>query len=523
MTKTVLNILATAATDQIRTENYNDQEYLVVPVVALVEGVLQGANSASPELALASEFGRFPPSWDGRPIVMNHPKVGDDFVSANSPQILEQWSYGFTANSMMEDSKLKVEAWLDLTKINTQAEAGVDQAVEMLSTVERINSGQVVEVSTGLFSTIEERDGVFANNAFSGIWRSVAPDHLAFLSEGTLGACSVEDGCGVPRLNMRVFVSKEQEPKANCGCTHESQGDTAMPNSNTESSQNQNTKLLNRVNSLFPEAFKVNGFPDDMAVDDVKKMLTNAFAQKNIDIYHIYTCTQNHVVYEKWDSYQLYQRKYDINTNNVVTLGEDETPVVLATKIIEPIINAEYEDQPTTSSEEEETPDEEENTMSDQDTTNNSTTSDNTTEEEEENVTPNANETSTGLVQPGTIQAQALNTEPLTINQYLDQAPPEVRQVLESGLRMHQQRTDALVAQITANSANEFTEDELRAMDMKTLERTSKLAGSNVPAPAANNYVGQSAPRTHTQRPASNFAPKPLEAFPKQGSTTPAA
>ena len=61
-----------------RTEKFAGRDYMVVPVVALVEGVIQGVNAANPELALASEFGKFPAGWNGRPVVMDHPEVIHD-------------------------------------------------------------------------------------------------------------------------------------------------------------------------------------------------------------------------------------------------------------------------------------------------------------------------------------------------------------------------------------------------------------------------------------------------------------
>ena len=57
---TALYILVEADTDAIRTDTFMDQEHMVVPVIALVEGVVHASNSPVPELALASEFARHP-------------------------------------------------------------------------------------------------------------------------------------------------------------------------------------------------------------------------------------------------------------------------------------------------------------------------------------------------------------------------------------------------------------------------------------------------------------------------------
>ena len=179
----------------IREETFDGREYLVVPVVALVEGVLQAMNAPTPELALVEEFGKVPDSWNGRPIVMNHPVVNNIPVSANSPAVLEEYQFGLVFNARIEDSSLKVEAWLDKAKIESLGG-------EVADTLDRINNGDLVEVSTGLFTGTEVSKGRFNGREYQAIWRNIIPDHLAFLSDGVLGACSGEDGCGV-RVNTQ--------------------------------------------------------------------------------------------------------------------------------------------------------------------------------------------------------------------------------------------------------------------------------------------------------------------------------
>lgn len=185
---------------ETREEKFLDRDYLVVPVVALVQGVIQASNSPQPELALASEFAKVPAAWDGRPIVMNHPKNNQGVpVSANSPEILAKYQFGFMFNTKLIDNAAKkpslyTEAWLDTARVK---EMGGD----VQDTLDRINAGEQIEVSTGLYSTTHDQLGEFDGKAYSAIWRDVMPDHLAFLSKGKIGACSIEDGCGAMRTN----------------------------------------------------------------------------------------------------------------------------------------------------------------------------------------------------------------------------------------------------------------------------------------------------------------------------------
>lgn len=513
----VLNILAEASTDSIRTEQYQGRDFLVVPVVALVEGVLHSANAENPELALAEEFGRYPASWNGRPIVMNHPKVDNNYVSANSPQVLEEWSFGMTFNSIMDGDKLKTEAWLDLDKINS---SDTEYGLEMQSTVERIQSGQMVEISTGLFASVESSEGMHNNNAYSGVWRSVAPDHLAFLSEGVLGACSIDQGCGVPRLNM---LQRAEPLKNNCSCGGHTmpatQTDTTTTSTNTvRTNAERASKMETRINTLL-----INELPEDLTFEDARKMVKNSFESASIDLYHIYAMTASTVVYELWDTCKLYQRSYSI-TDNSATLSDDAVEVNLMTKIVPvsgnlPVTaNSSYSDStddddenPRSSAgddEDEPTPEEETDMSTQSETT------------AETNTAP-AGEVSTQTTTDNTdgAGAVAVNTTteaPLTVNAYLDGAPAELREVLESGLRMHNQRKAELVDSLKSNSRCDFSEDELNSMSMTVLERTAKLA--QVPS-----YAGQTGPRTNataTTTSDQNSVPKPLEAFPRKAANS---
>ena len=194
-------VLATADTAAIRNETYDGSDHLVIPVVALVEGVLQPGNSAVPELALASEFGRHPSGWDGSPVLLSHPRNSEGVqIPATNPETMENDVFGTLFNTKLDGSKLKTEAWINLDRVN-------EIGGEAQETVSRIQSGDLVEISTGLFSSIERITGTFNEEEFNGIWRNVVPDHLALLPEGVRGACSIDDGCGTPRTNQAVQCS----------------------------------------------------------------------------------------------------------------------------------------------------------------------------------------------------------------------------------------------------------------------------------------------------------------------------
>ena len=60
--------------------------------------------------------------------------------------------------------------------------------------------GDIIEVSTGYFADKLDESGEFEGEEYDGVQINLRPDHLAILPN-TIGACSVDDGCGFPRTN----------------------------------------------------------------------------------------------------------------------------------------------------------------------------------------------------------------------------------------------------------------------------------------------------------------------------------
>ena len=178
----------------IREAILNGRDYIVVPVTMMVEGVHQGSQGSL--LHTAEELGKIPESWNGIPVTVGHPAVEGKFVSANSPEVLEQWAVGIIFNTIMNDVRLKSEAWFEKTKL---------QKYENLK--DRINNGELIEVSVGVFSEDEIIEGVWNNERYIAIARNLRPDHLAILPNGT-GACSIADGCGI-RTNSKNMKDEE--------------------------------------------------------------------------------------------------------------------------------------------------------------------------------------------------------------------------------------------------------------------------------------------------------------------------
>lgn len=171
----------------IRAETHQGRAHIVVPVIMMVEGVHAGSHG--PLLHLAEDLGRFTAAWNGIPVVIGHPEDEGGYISANSPDVIDQEKVGTIFNTHMQDGKLKAEAWLDIDKV----EAMSPQAMT------HIREGKPLEVSVGVFTDEESVTGKWGDETYEAIARNHRPDHLALLPGG-IGACNWEDGCGI-RVN----------------------------------------------------------------------------------------------------------------------------------------------------------------------------------------------------------------------------------------------------------------------------------------------------------------------------------
>lgn len=186
MLKSRLITLASASYET-RTEMFEEREHLVVPIVALVEGVVHAMNSEEPEFVGAAEFQHHPGGWDGRPIFEGHPIVDGEPVSGNAPEVLGTKRIGTVFNTAASGKKLQMEAWIDV-------ELCAERAPDLLR---RLQDGAPIEISVGTFVDTDDSSGMFKGKRYKGAWTGITPDHLALLPEGDVGACSRDAGCGV--------------------------------------------------------------------------------------------------------------------------------------------------------------------------------------------------------------------------------------------------------------------------------------------------------------------------------------
>jgi hypothetical protein len=486
-----------------RRDTFMGVEYLVVPTVALIEGVIWPSNAESRELALAEEFGRYPAGWNGRPIVMGHPKLDGVPVSANLPQILEEWAFGYFFNVHLEDSKLKGEMWLDIARAN--AKGG-----DFKTAIEKFEAGEVVEVSTGLFMTLEERVGVKNGLEYGGVWRNVVPDHLAVLLDA-VGACSIEMGCGGNRINTAAPTTAS----GGCKC-----GGACMTKPNNQSIA---VHITGNPEPLVPEtvspeaeqgkkgffealmdklgekmAFKANVIKQPELIanalsdNDIRKALQAALKEVHSDCYcWIVAVFPDSVVYERGYDGNLYRRSYSVSETGTVSISSEEMQVRPVTEFV-PVditinssttLEAESMDKSKNKSKVDSLianaksgyTEEDRKTLEDLDP------------KVLDKIVANANkepETPAPVAEP-TPPAPVVNNQTAapkkaqTVDEYIASAPAELQGVLREGLKLQEDRKNSLVTSIMGfGERNAFSEQELRAMEVSQLERLAKLGGN---------------------------------------------
>lgn len=172
------------------------RDFLVAPVVAAVGGVMNGV------WAKAEAFAETIADWEGIPITINHPTDAEGrSISAFAQEVVH---VGFLTAPEV-DGKFKAEAWFELDALQAAGEEG-------LQIITNLEAGEMTEVSTGYYQDLEPKKGIYQGRVYFGVASNIRPDHLAVLPH-EIGACSVADGCGIPRTNAATCPCKHQQKK----------------------------------------------------------------------------------------------------------------------------------------------------------------------------------------------------------------------------------------------------------------------------------------------------------------------
>ena len=177
----------------LKLKTLDGKSYLTGSVVMAKEMVMNGLMYSKEELKRAV------PGWNGRPVTVGHPKSDDGaFITANDPKILDETQIGFIFDAYYRDTdnKLTANVWLDASKLDKFPDVR-----------EAISNEKMLEVSTGLFLDLVTEEGVHSGKKYKGKAVNHLPDHLALLPN-EVGACSVADGAGFPRVNVMLGTNE---------------------------------------------------------------------------------------------------------------------------------------------------------------------------------------------------------------------------------------------------------------------------------------------------------------------------
>ena len=284
---------------EIRYEEFEGVKHLVVPVIAAKQMVMNGLFYP------AEEFRDWVETWNGVPVPINHPQQNGLAISARSPRIQELTSVGSFFNvEFTEDNKLKGEIWLNTEKV---------KKLDAEYLIKKFENGEIMEVSTGLYSNLEMLSGVYDGEEYTGIVRHIRPDHLALLPN-EVGACSLADGCGAMRANLYN----------NCGCG----GKCTKSNG-----------IKEKFNKAFEIVSEKLGFNQNKhSYQDLNRKVD----EKLVEIYetnlvYILDMYDDKVIYSIGNGPKLYQRGYGIDGDKVYL--EDSTQEVTRKTEYKPIID----------------------------------------------------------------------------------------------------------------------------------------------------------------------------------------
>ena len=210
-------------TGSIRVESHRGRDHLVAPVVAVREMVLKG------EFLPAEEIRDSVPAWNGRVLPVGHPTNDEDeFISANSPDVHDTNVVGQFFGAEESEGSLIGEVWVDVDRsLSLHESTGDERYVKALAVLSshykgdlsdevganlatHAEDGDMLEVSTAYFYRQESAMGTHDGQKYSATQHNIRPDHLALLPNSK-GECSVEDGCGAPRVHVHADVSDGQQ------------------------------------------------------------------------------------------------------------------------------------------------------------------------------------------------------------------------------------------------------------------------------------------------------------------------
>jgi hypothetical protein len=451
-----------------RYETHQGRKHVVVPVVMMVEGVHCGSHG--PLFHPAEELGRYPESWNGIPVSIEHPARDGNNVSANYPDMIDSVVLGRVYNIVMVLCNLFLLVLIDELELE-----GISRLV-----LRYIRSAYPLGVSLGMFTDDELAEGQWNGEAYKAIAHNHRPDHLALLPGGR-GACSWADGCGI-RANKKggenvdiMEMAKELSGKGYFVIQTNETGMAAVVQAVRE-----------KIDSMDSET-KVH------------------YLEEVFDDYVIYRVQSRTEDGASSSPSRLYKRPYQIHDDNLIEFTNDPIPVVRKVEYQETqtnykkggqdmTINKGKEVQPCCPEKVEMLIQSDYSTFIEADREWLGGMEESyidkllTMQTDFETKIKDAEKKAEEKKEPVMNEAQAIKvlesqlSDPEKFKKFM---PKEMRAQFEHGMKLHEEHRAGVIAKILTCS-DVYTEDELKAMETPALEKLAKA----VKAPV--DYSGQS-------------------------------
>ena len=403
--------------NKVQKRTLSGLEYLVAPVVMLLEGVFAG--NKGPYLYEGADLAKSASSWNGRPIMASiHPEnQNGQKVSGCTPEALDKLGCGMILNTKWQTQKkrLVAEAWFDARRLDV-----VPGGAEIKKALE---TGQTLEVSTGLFSDSVMTNGNYAGKEYVAKATNYRPDHLAVLLH-EVGACSRADGAGL-LVNKAAETEKPKMPTP-----HKHYDGIIVTNANI-------SELVEGVEDAVKAAYGYKMNPDNPMppmewLDDIEVF-------------------SNYVVFciETPDSEIYYRESFEVDGENVKLLGNR---IVVTKKVTySPLVT---------------------NAKVSMDKTKLFALLGDEHKAFVESLTEPQVAAIAKLSEPVTNAAPAIKT----VEDAISASPVDVQAVLKEALVANAAARQSLVDVIVANAQNTFTSDELAGFPTATLTKLASLA-----------------------------------------------
>jgi hypothetical protein len=419
-----------------------NSEYQVFPVVMLVEGVHQGVGS-EPVYYSESVLEATSALWNNVPVTIGHPinQQGEHILVNHDGSIAQQWSVGHVINVQWVDGKLRGEIWINSARVQTLAPG----------LIEFLQAGGQLEVSTGLLASEDRVAGAWNEEEYVSAIQEIIPDHLALLP-GATGACSWNDGCGV-----RWNVKKEPHLIIHVGLSLEQVVDKVRMKVDSMDEYDTTTQTYTKthyVRAVYPEYF-VYQKRDRSTQPETESLFRQGYS---LD-------TAGQVVFEGEPEEVAEEIQYKRKANEEAKEMKKNEGVCCEKRVDALITN---EDTAFTEDDREWLKAMNESQIEKLESTIEVNAA-------KKNAAPTADEEDEEVMKD---DKKKINN----LAEFLQEAPPEIRSVLNAGLRELDNKRSDLITRITANERNKFTEQDLKAMDLNMLENLVQL----LPEPVMN-------------------------------------